>query len=109
MPRRLFLLGVLQNRHWEEKYSRDSTEDQGTVYKEYIDKNDIDEWKKDEADDEAWARFVHDNAWSYPLRFASSQLRKRTPKPILNTGSDENLYEAWKAGGNRVMTQPLAA
>ena len=104
IPRQLWFLSALRDRCTEERFN-------GTAaHKDYVGDIDIDDWKSDIANDEAWTRFVHDNGWSMPLQFTPTQLRMKLPQPIFQPLLETNGMKVWSAtDGKRVMAQPLPA
>lgn len=110
MPNRLWLLSALKHRRGQERWDATATDDPGATYKDYVGEMDIDEWKKEIPDDEAWTGFVHDNNWSKPMQFTSSQLQKKLPKPIFQPLLDMNGLPIWSAADRkRILAQPLTA
>ena len=110
LPWRLWLLNRLKNRRTEEMVSKTTTDKSGAICKDYVDKIDIDEWKSDIPDEEAWVRFVHGNGWSTPLQFAPHQLRNWFPKSMFPPLPDIFDVQLWRTtNGRRFMSQPIAA
>lgn len=104
IPRQLWFLSALRDRRTEDRFNRTA------VHKDYVGDIDIDNWKSEIADDDAWTLFVHDNGWSTPLRFTSTQLRMKLPKRIFQPLLETNGMNVWSATDrNRIMAQPLPA
>jgi hypothetical protein len=110
LPGSLWFLNALKNRRDQERFSKATTDNPGAVYKDYIDKIAIDEWKSDIPNEEAWIRFVHSNGWSNPLQFRPAQLRRTLPRSIFRPPPDKNgRHQGWRTNdAQRIMRQPIA-